>query len=71
MIIDLQPLTAGRRLKTVRVAQGLSQWDLARRASVQPGRLSELENERRPGSAAEWERLADALGISLCELQPA
>ena len=56
-MFDVDRLSPGRRLRVLRVAAGLRGWELAARAGIAPGRLSELENERRPGSDDEWERL--------------
>jgi transcriptional regulator with XRE-family HTH domain len=54
-------MTPGRRLRVLRVAAGLKVWELAARAGVPQGRISELENDRRPGTPTEWERLRAAL----------
>jgi transcriptional regulator with XRE-family HTH domain len=61
MALDLDRMTPGRRLRVLRVAAGLKVWQLAARAGVPQGRISELENDRRPGTPAEWERLRTAL----------
>ena len=61
MALDLDQMTAGRRLRVLRVAAGLKGWELAARAGVPPSRISELENDRRPGTPREWERLRAAL----------
>jgi transcriptional regulator with XRE-family HTH domain len=62
MALDLSCMTPGRRLRVLRVAAGLKLWELAARTGVPQGRLSELENDRRPGTPAEWERLHTVLG---------
>lgn len=59
--IDLDRLSPGRRLRVRRVAVGLRLWELAARAGMAQGRISELENGRRPGSGAEWDLLNSAL----------
>jgi transcriptional regulator with XRE-family HTH domain len=41
--IRLDQLPEGRRLKVARIAAGLTLWDLAQRANVQPPRISEYE----------------------------
>ena len=46
------------------MAAGLKLWQLAARAGIPQGRISELENDRRPGTPTEWERLRTALGQS-------
>ena len=61
--IDLERLTPGRRLRVLRVAAGLKLWELAARAGIPQGRISELENDRRGGSAAEWDRLTTVLAV--------
>jgi transcriptional regulator with XRE-family HTH domain len=59
--INLERMTPGRRLRVLRVAAGLKVWELAARAGVPQGRISELENDRRAGTPREWERLHTAL----------
>ena len=61
MALDLDCMTPGRRLRVLRVAAGLRVWELAARAGIPQGRISELENDRRPGTPIEWERLRTAL----------
>ncbi len=61
MALDLDCMTPGRRLRVLRVAAGLKLWQLAARAGIPQGRISELENDRRAGTPAEWERLRAAL----------
>jgi transcriptional regulator with XRE-family HTH domain len=53
--IHLDQLPEGRRLKVARIAAGLTLWDLARRADVQPPRISEFErgHGRLPAEALE------------------
>ena len=60
-MIDFGRLTPGRRLRVRRVAAGLKLWELAARAGLPQGRISELENDRRTGTPAEWARLERAL----------
>ena len=38
----------GMELKLRRIEAGLTQWDLANRAGIHPGRISEMEKDRRP-----------------------
>jgi transcriptional regulator with XRE-family HTH domain len=52
-VLNLEPLPPGRRLRVRRVAAGLKLWELAARAGVAQGRLSEVENGRRSGSPLE------------------
>ena len=61
MALNLDKLTPGRQLRVLRVAAGLKLWELAAQARVPQGRISELENDRRPGTPAEWDRLHGAL----------
>ena len=61
MALDLERMTPGRRLRVLRVAAGLKVWELAARAGVPQGRISELENGRRTGTPREWERLHEVL----------
>jgi len=61
MALDLDKLTPGRRLRVMRVAAGLKLWELAAYAGMAQGRISELENDRRAGSQAEWDRLNSVL----------
>ena len=61
MALDLECMTPGRRLRVLRVAAGLKVWELAARAGIPQGRISELENDRRAGTPGEWERLQAAL----------
>ena len=37
----------GMELKLKRVEAGLTQWDLANKAGIHPGRISEMEKDRR------------------------
>jgi transcriptional regulator with XRE-family HTH domain len=60
-MLNLEQLSPGQRLRVLRVAAGLRGWELAARVGMAPGRLSEQENDRRPGRADEWERLHAAL----------
>jgi transcriptional regulator with XRE-family HTH domain len=64
MQLDLEGMTAGRRLRVLRVAAGLKVWELATRSGVHQGRISELENDRRAGTADEWARLQAVLGTT-------
>ncbi len=57
MALDLERMTRGRRLRVLRVAHGLKLWQLAATSGVPQGRISELENDRRPGTPDEWARL--------------
>lgn len=41
--VNLDQLPEGRQLKVLRIAAGLTLWDLAQRANVQPPRISEFE----------------------------
>jgi DNA-binding XRE family transcriptional regulator len=54
----------GNRLRLLRRAAGLTGKQLGARVGMSQSRVSEVETGRRPPSAAEVERLADALGAS-------
>lgn len=51
------------RLAAARRWRGLSQAELAARADIRQGYLSDLESRRRKGLAATLERLATVLGV--------
>ncbi len=57
----------GGRLKAVRVAQELTQRDLANRAGVTNGMISMIEQNKHSPSVATLNRLIDALGLSFAE----
>jgi transcriptional regulator with XRE-family HTH domain len=61
-------LGLGAALREFRVKQGLSQEDLAHRASLHPTWVSHLESGRENPSWATVRRLATALNITLAEL---
>jgi transcriptional regulator with XRE-family HTH domain len=61
----------GRRLAVLRVARGLEQQDLARRARVSPGAVSEIEQERRTPEPETEERLLEALRCSASDVKRA
>ena len=42
----------GKELKLLRVATGLTQWDLAREVGIHPNRISEMEKGHREVSQA-------------------
>ncbi len=54
----------GRRLRELRVAAGLSQRELARRAGVTPGMLCMVEQGRTSPSGTTQAALAAGLGLS-------
>jgi len=58
-------LTTKSRLAAARKGRGLSQAELAAKAGIQQGYLSDLETKRRAGLAAKIERLAAALDVSV------
>jgi transcriptional regulator with XRE-family HTH domain len=64
------PPRIGARLKRLREARGVSQLELAKRAKVAQGYISELESGtkgRRPGIAV-LQRLAKALKVPMTDL---
>jgi len=58
----------GWKIRSARLAGGLSQAELARRAGLSAPYLNLIERNRRPASAAILARIADALGVALAEL---
>jgi transcriptional regulator with XRE-family HTH domain len=50
--------------------RGLTRAELAERAEIPPGYLSEIENGRKPGSTAAYQRLANALGVAVDDILP-
>jgi transcriptional regulator with XRE-family HTH domain len=60
-MLQLEQLDEGTRTRILRVAAGLSQYDLASRAGVDRRRLSEHERGERPLGGTELARLHDAL----------
>lgn len=59
------PKTLGERIADLRTRKGMLQKDLAERAAISVGFLSEVENDRRTPGAEVLLRIADALGASL------
>lgn len=57
--------TIGERIRELREQQGLTQDQLAARAGMSKGFLSDLENNKRNASAEYALRLAQALGASI------
>ncbi|WIB25401.1 helix-turn-helix transcriptional regulator [Curtobacterium sp. MCSS17_015] len=55
----------GTALQVIRELAGLRHGQLAKRAEVDPGYLTKLENGARQPSPAVMRRLADSLGVSL------
>lgn len=58
----------GKRLKTLRLAKGLSQGKLAKRLNVSPSYISQIERGLGNMSLRRIEKLAHALGVSIKEL---
>lgn len=61
----------GSEIRRLRRALGISQAELARRASVEVRHISRLENERHSPTAEVLTRIATALGVSPRDLWPA
>lgn len=56
--------TVGGRIKWLRTAKEMTQWDLARRVMASQSAVARWErNERRPGAPSQ-RLLADALGVT-------
>lgn len=58
----------GEKLKYVRTLRGLSQKELAARAGVSPGLIAQLETGKVQASLDTVEKIAAALGVSVCSL---
>jgi len=56
-------------LKHKRMLRGEKQWDLAQRTNIPNYRLSNLENGRAEPKPEELSILAEALGVSVAELE--
>ena len=59
---------AGKRLKELRLKQGLTQQQLAEKASISVAFLSFIEQGRRNGSLQTYADLSKALGLDLGDL---
>src|SRR6266480_888425 len=57
--------TPGDRIREAREAKGWTQEDLAAKAGISKGFLSDVENNKRNVSAENALKIADALGVSL------
>lgn len=57
----------GTRLKSLRVSKGLSQRELARRAGVTNGLISQIEQNRSSPSVSSLKRILDAVPISFAD----
>ena len=65
---SLPAAALGHAIKVIRTGLGLDRKDLARQAGLSYSYLAEIENGRKPASAAAQQALARALGLSLSEL---
>jgi transcriptional regulator with XRE-family HTH domain len=63
------PTTLGSRIRKAREKKGLKQQDLAQRAGISMGFLSEIENDHRNPSGRVLLKLAGALGTTMDYLQ--
>ncbi len=57
-------LALGQAIRSLRVRIGLSQKELARRASITPSFLSQVECDHRKASLTVLRRIAEALGVA-------
>jgi len=61
-------LKIGKRIKTVRVAKGLSQARLSHLSSVSQAYISELEADEKNPTISIVQKLATALGVKVSDL---
>ena len=59
------PLTFGRMISSIRVADGIPQASLARRLGISRANLCDIEKGRRPVSVERAAQFAQALGYSV------
>lgn len=57
------------RIKAIRTALKVKQYELAAAANISQPYLHDLENGARGAKAETWARLADALGVTVDELR--
>lgn len=62
------PTTLARRIRSARVQRGLKQFELAERAGISQGHLSQIEAGKRP-TLATMKKLRDALQLTDLEFQ--
>ena len=68
---SVRKLIAGEHpLRVWREHRALSQAQLATKADIQPGYLSEIENRKKPGSVAAYRAMASALAVSIEDILP-
>ncbi len=65
---DSKLISTGKKIKLNRQNKGLTQKQLAVAANVSPGLIAQLEAGKVQPSLKTVERLADALGVSVCHL---
>lgn len=63
-------MTIGDRIRNLRKRSGLTQVDLARKARLTSGQVSEYESGRFEPKIDKLSRIADALGVSVAVLDP-
>lgn len=61
-------LDGANPVRTWRKHRGLSGIELAKRAGINAAYLSEIENDKKPGSAATLKKLATALNVDMGDL---
>jgi transcriptional regulator with XRE-family HTH domain len=67
--LPMAPSRLGRTIKRLRLARGLTQVDLAKRARISQAFVAQLETGARPSVTVPYAvRLAKALGVELGEL---
>ena len=68
-VVD-SPAAVGERLRAYRLAAGLSQAALGRKAGVSSGSVSEWERGQHCPRPGQLRRLAGALGVAVADLDP-
>lgn len=61
-------ITIGDKIKSLRIKQGFTQFDLAIKCGLQPAVISKLENNRGNASLASLHKLAPVLGTTIDDL---
>lgn len=65
MVISAEQIQVGKRVRSLRIAQGMSVRTLASQAGFSPSFISQMENGLVSPSIASLERIASTLGVTL------